>query len=67
MSGEGVVAIFDQARGDGWLRDAHGREFYFHCVQIADGSRSIEVGTRVRFRRVVGLRGRDEAAALERL
>jgi CspA family cold shock protein len=63
---EAVVAHFDEARGDGVLRDSRGQEFYFHCVQIADGSRRIDVGTEVTARRVVGLRGRDEAADVQR-
>ena len=64
---EGIVAAFDEARGDGVLVDAHGQEFYFHCVQIADGTRQVDAGARVRAQRVVGLRGRDEAAQLEKL
>jgi cold shock CspA family protein len=67
VSIEGVVASFDEARGDGRLRDHRGREFYFHCVHIADGTRLIEVGTHVRARRRVGLRGRDEAADVEKI
>ena len=59
---DAVVATFDEVRGDGLLRDDRGAEYYFHCVHIADGSRHIGVGTPVRARRVVGLRGRDEAA-----
>ena len=59
---EGVVLSFDENRGDGIVRDDAGRDFYFHCVRIADGSRVIEVGTAVRARRVVGLLGRDEAS-----
>ena len=62
MNFEGVVAAFDEVRGDGFVRDDEGREFYFHCVNIADGTRRIDVGARVRASRVVGLRGRDEAA-----
>ena len=59
---EGVVLSFDENRGYGVVRDASGRDFYFHCVRIADGSRRIEVGAAVRARRVVGLLGRDEAS-----
>ena len=58
---DAVVVSFDEARGDGVLRDERGREFYFHCVHIADGTRHIDVGILVRARRVVGLRGHDEA------
>ena len=61
MSFEAVVVFFDRVRGDGTLRDAGGREFYFHCVGIADGSRQVDPGASVRATRRVGLRGRDEA------
>ncbi len=64
MTFDAVVVAFDEARGDGAVRDDLGREFYFHCVSIADGSRRVDVGTRVRAQRRVGLRGRDEAANL---
>jgi CspA family cold shock protein len=37
--------------------------FAFHCVEIADGTRSIGVGTRVRFE-VVAKLGRYEAARI---
>jgi hypothetical protein len=62
-----VVARFDEARGDGVLRDVAGHELYFHCVNIADGTRRIEPGAPVRARRVVGLRGRDEASDVVKL
>ncbi len=61
MTFDAVVVSFDAARGDGTLRDDGGREFYFHCVTIVDGSRTIDAGARVRARRRVGLRGHDEA------
>ena len=66
MTFDAVVASFDEARGDGLLRDAQGHEFYFHCVDIADGTRRIAVGARVSARRVVGLRGSDEAAEVRK-
>lgn len=64
MTFDAVVVSFDEARGDGVVRDARGRDFYFHCVTIADGSRHVDVGARVRAQRRVGLRGRDEASNL---
>ena len=64
---EGVVVHFDEARGDGRLRLESGVELAFHCVHILDGSRHVDEGQRVRARRVVGLRGRDEAAQLEKI
>jgi cold shock CspA family protein len=63
----GVVELFDGRRGDGFIRSDDGGQFYFHCVNIADGSRVIEAGTRVRARRDVGLQGRDDAVAIEKL
>jgi CspA family cold shock protein len=60
----GVVESFDDTRGDGWLRSEADERFYFHCVEIADGSRTIAQGTRVRALRAVGHVGRDEAAQL---
>lgn len=67
MNIDAVVASFDAVRGDGVVRDDHGREFYFHCVHIADGTRAIDVGARVSARRAVGLLGRDEAADVVKL
>jgi cold shock CspA family protein len=64
---EGVVESFDDRRGDGLVRSDDGEAFYFHCVNIADGSRSIDVGERISARRGVGHLGRDEVFAIERL
>jgi cold shock CspA family protein len=57
----GVVEGFDDRRGDGTVRTASGERLYFHCVAIADGSRTITPGTAVSLRRGVGHLGRDEA------
>ena len=43
----GVVTDFNEARGDGWLTADDGTSFYFHCVVIADGTRTIPVGATV--------------------
>lgn len=61
----GRVMTFDQERGWGTLRAQDGQEHWFHCTAIADGTRTIEVGTAVRFRVVPGLLGRWEASGLE--
>jgi cold shock CspA family protein len=45
----GVVVSFDAHVGLGHVRADDGRSFMFHCIVIADGSRSIEIGTRVSF------------------
>lgn len=58
----GRVARFDEHRGDGVLVADDGETFYFHCVDLADGTRSVPVGARVTARRVVGHCGADEAA-----
>ena len=58
----GVVTDFNEARGDGWLTADDGTSFYFHCVVIADGTRTIAVGATAVARRAVGHLGRDEAA-----
>jgi len=57
---EGVIAAFNDARGDGVFRDNRGEALYFHCVNIRDGSRTIEVGVRAQATRAVGHLGFDE-------
>ena len=59
----GRVAEFDPAVGLGVIVDTSGRRFRFHCVEIADGTRDIAVGTEVRFD-VLPKLGRYEAAAI---
>jgi cold shock CspA family protein len=56
----GVIESFDERRGDGLLRGEDGVGFYFHCVAIADGSRSITPGVRAEGFRAVGRLGHDE-------
>jgi len=58
----GTVADYDDAAGYGELLDAAGERWWFHCTAIADGSRTIPVGTAVRFRLQPGHLGRYEAA-----
>ncbi|HET6952364.1 MAG TPA: cold shock domain-containing protein [Acidimicrobiales bacterium] len=57
----GEVAAFDEARGLGTVRVDGGDEVPFHCTAIADGSRAIDEGARVRFSVVPGRLGRWEA------
>lgn len=57
----GLVEDFDERRGDGTVRTANGERLYFHCVAIADGSRTISPGTAVKLQRGVGHLGHDEA------
>ena len=60
----GTVTEFDDPRGWGVVTTDDGTELFFHCSAIADGTRSIEVGTAVSFEVVPGSQGRWEAAAL---
>jgi cold shock CspA family protein len=69
-AGTGVVATFDEPRGLGTITadgadGTGGGELPFHCTAIADGTRTIPVGTRVRFEVVAGPAGRWEAARIE--
>ena len=65
MSGRyGVVVSFDEERGLGEVRGADGTTWPFHCTSIADGSRTIAVGARVRFEPLARF-GRDEAGSIE--
>ncbi|TMK87986.1 MAG: hypothetical protein E6G57_08815 [Actinobacteria bacterium] len=57
----GNVAEFDEAKGYGTVRTDDGRDLFFHCTRIADGSRTIAVGVNVEFEVVPGHNGRWEA------
>ena len=56
---------FDETVGLGAV-DSDGERFAFHCTQIADGTRRIEVGTEVTFTLLAGRLGRWEAGAVTR-
>lgn len=59
----GVVAEFDEHVGLGVVTSSEdGRRYPFHCTQIADGTRTIDVGAPVAFEVVPGHRGEWEAA-----
>lgn len=60
----GVVVEFDEVRGLGRVLTDDVESLDFHCLSLADGSRTIRVGARVRARRAVGRLGRDEAVAI---
>jgi CspA family cold shock protein len=62
----GVVTAFDDPVGLGTVMGDDGMAYPFHCTQIADGTRTIAVGTPVRFD-VMGKLGRWEATAIEPL
>jgi len=60
---DGLVETFDEAVGLGHVVSVDGRRFPFHCIAIADGSRTIAVGTPVRFDLLATL-GRYEATSI---
>jgi cold shock CspA family protein len=60
-SGTGTVTAFDEDRGLGEITTDDGAVHHFHCTGIADGSRTVEVGTPVRFGIIPGRLGRWEA------
>jgi cold shock CspA family protein len=57
----GVVAEFDEHKGWGSVRADDGRDLFFHCTEIGDGTRTIAVGTEVEFDVGPGRGGRWEA------
>ncbi|NND74869.1 MAG: cold shock domain-containing protein [Ilumatobacter sp.] len=61
----GTVVAFDADVGLGEIESEAGDRYRFHCVEIADGSRTIDVGASVDFA-VVAKFGRYEAATIRR-
>lgn len=59
----GTVVAFDREVGLGEVRAADGTLLPFHCIEIADGSRDIAVGTAVTFELLAKM-GRYEAAQI---
>jgi cold shock CspA family protein len=59
----GRVVDFDEHVGLGHVADASGAELLFHCVEIADGTRTIPVGQDVEFD-LLRKFGKDEASNL---
>lgn len=59
----GEVVAFDAHAGLGEVRADSGVRYAFHCIAIADGSRTIEVGERVSFELLAKM-GRYEATAI---
>ena len=61
----GTVAAFDADAGFGEVvADEDAMRLFFHCTQIDDGSRHIDVGAAVTFDIVAGHLGRYEATAV---
>jgi cold shock CspA family protein len=63
---KGTVVEFDEVLGLGTVRSDAGRTYPFHCTQIADGSRRIEMGALVDFDIIPAHLGRWEASAITR-
>jgi CspA family cold shock protein len=61
----GTVTAFEESVGLGVVAGADGVDYPFHCIEIADGSRSIPVGAAVIFD-VLPKLGRWEAANVRR-
>jgi cold shock CspA family protein len=61
----GSVSAFDVERGLGEVTADDSTVYPFHCTVIADGTRTIEVGTQVDFEVVAGPLGRWEAASIK--
>ena len=61
----GKVATWDEHAGYGTI-SANGAEYFFHCTQLVDGSRTIEAGTPVTFEIVAGRLGKWEAVLIEK-
>ena len=62
----GTVSSFDEPRGLGEIAGDDGATYPFHCTGIADGSRTIDEGTAVRFDVIAGRLGRWEAWQIEK-
>jgi cold shock CspA family protein len=60
----GTVTEFDDPKGWGTVTSDDGVEHPFHCSAIADGTRTIAVGTAVTFEVVPGGLGRWEASGI---
>ena len=65
MTAKGTVAEFDEAKGYGTIRSDDGRALFFHCTQIADGTRTIPVGAAVEFEVAAGRNGQWEATVIK--
>jgi cold shock CspA family protein len=60
----GRVVAFDDHVGLGEIEVDDGTRYPFHCTRIADGTRTIAVGTPVTFDLAPGHLGRYEATAV---
>lgn len=63
----GFVSAWDEHGGYGTITADDGVELFVHCTALVDGSRTTELGQRVRFEVVAGRLGRWEAAEVVKL
>jgi cold shock CspA family protein len=61
----GTVREFDGAKGIGEIIGEEGQTYLFQCIEIADGTRAIEVGQAVVFRPLPRF-GAFQAGAIEK-
>ena len=61
----GTVREFDEAKGLGVIDATDDGSFAFHCIEIADGTRTIDVGQAVTFRPLARF-GAFQAGAIEK-
>jgi cold shock CspA family protein len=61
----GTVREFDEAKGLGVIVTTEGGSFPFHCIEIADGTRMIDVDQAVTFRPLARF-GAFQAGAIEK-
>lgn len=61
----GTVREFDEAKGLGVIATSDGGSFAFHCIEIADGTRTIATGQAVTFRPLARF-GAFQAGAIEK-
>ena len=61
----GTIREFDEATGLGVISADDERAFPFHCVEIADGTRTIDAGQAVAFRLLPRV-GAFQAGAIEK-
>lgn len=64
--GEGRVAAFDEQVGLGEILVADGSVVPFHCIEITDGTRTVDVGCPVTFRVAARRPGTFEAVEIHK-
>lgn len=61
----GIVESYDSHEGLGWII-ADGQRYLFHCAELLDGTREVDLGTPVQFA-VAHRFGHVEAAEIEKV